>query len=64
MWTEIKRVPNLMTAEMWKEMFEAEGIPIHILPAGSEPMGQEIAVYRILVPDDRKHVIEEILRKL
>ena len=54
-----------MTAEMWKDMFEAEGIPTHILPAGGAlMMGQEIAEYRILVPDDRKHVIEEILRKL
>ena len=29
-----------------------------------EAPGREIAVYRILVPEDKKHVIEEVLRKL
>ncbi len=53
-----------MTAEMWKELFEGEGIPTHILPASGEAMGQESATYRILVPEDKKHVIEEVLRKL
>ena len=53
-----------MMAEMWKELFEGEGIPARILPASGEPMGQELASYRILVPEDKKHVIEEVLRKL
>lgn len=35
MWVEFKTVNNLITAEMWKEFFEAEGIPIRILPEGS-----------------------------
>ena len=64
MWAEVKRAPNLMMAEMWKELFEGEGIPTRILPASGEPMGQELATYRILVPKDREHVIEEVLRKL
>jgi len=64
MWVEIKKAHNLMTAEMWKELFEGEGIPTRILPASGEPMGQELAVYRILVPQDKEHVIEEVLRKL
>ena len=53
-----------MMAEMWKELFEGEGIPTRILPAPGMPVGQELAVYRILVPEDKKHVIEEVLRKL
>ncbi len=53
-----------MTAEMWKELFEGEGIPTRILPASGEPIGQESATYRILVPEDKEHVIEEVLRKL
>jgi len=53
-----------MIAEMWKELFEGEGIPTRILTANGEPMGQEFAVYRILVPQDKKHVIDEVLRKL
>ena len=64
MWTEVKQAKNLMIAETWKELFEGEGIPTRILPASGEPMGQELATYRILVPEDKKHVIEEVLRKL
>ena len=65
MWTEVKKAQNLMTAEMWKELFEGEGIPTRILPAvPGEPLDQELATYRILVTQDKEHVIEEVLRKL
>jgi hypothetical protein len=64
MWVEIKRAQSLMIAEMWKEFFEGEGIPARVLSASGEPMGQESATYRILVPKDRQHVISEVLRKL
>jgi len=53
-----------MMAEMWKELFEGEGIPARILPTSGKPIGQELATYLILVPKDKQHVIEEVLRKL
>jgi len=62
MWTEFKVVPNLMAAEMWKDLFEAEGIPTRLLPAGPE-MGEK-ASYRVLVPELKKHLIDDILRKV
>ena len=62
MWVEFKTVPNLITAEMWKELFEAEGIPTRILPEGSE-VGEK-ARYRVFVPELKKHLIEDILRKI
>jgi len=62
MWVEFKTVRNLITAEMWKELFEAEGIPTRILPEGSE-IGEK-ARYRVLVPELKKHLIEDILRKI
>ena len=64
MWVEVKKAQSLMMAEMWKELFEGEGIPSRILPDSGGPVGQELATYRILVPEDKKHVIEEVLRKL
>jgi len=64
MWVEIKKAPNLMMAEMWKEFFEGEGVPTRIMPESSLPIGQEETVYRILVPEDKQHVTEEVLRKL
>ena len=62
MWTEIKIAPNLMIAEMWKELFEAEGIPTRLLPEGTG--SGERARYRVLVPELKKHLIEDILGKV
>jgi hypothetical protein len=64
MWVEIKKAPNLMLAEMWKELFEGEGVPTRIMPVSGLPIGQELVEYRILVPQDKKHIIDEVLRKL
>jgi len=64
MWVEIKKVPSLVLAEMWKEYFEGEGIPSRIMPESGLPIGQETAVYNVYVPQDKQHVVEEVLRKL
>ena len=64
MWVEVRQSPNLMMAEMWKELFEGEGIPTRIMPLDGLPIGQELATYRIMVPQDKEHITEEILRKL
>jgi hypothetical protein len=64
MWTEFKRVTNLITAEMWKEVFEGEGLPVRILNDGDILDWSERSTFRIMVPRGREHVAEEILRKL
>jgi hypothetical protein len=64
MWVEIKKVNSLMLAEMWKELFEGEGIPARIWPSTGLPIGQEFATYSVQVPKDKAHVIEDVLRKL
>jgi hypothetical protein len=64
MWIEVKKANSLVIAEMWKECFEGEGIPTRIMPASGLPAGQEITEYNILVPQDKEHVIKDILRKL
>jgi hypothetical protein len=64
MWVEVKKAQSLAIAEMWKECFEGEGIPARIMPQEGLPIGQEVAVYSILVPQDKEHVIKDILRKL
>jgi hypothetical protein len=63
MWVEVKKANSLVMAEMWKELFEGEGIPSRILPTSGEPAGRELAPYSILVPQDKEHVIQEVLRK-
>jgi hypothetical protein len=64
MWVVVKQTKTLAVAEMWKENFEGEGIPTRIMPVEGLPVGQEKADYSVLVPEDKKHVIEDILRKL
>jgi hypothetical protein len=72
MWVEVKKAQTLTIAEMWKEVFEGEGIPARIMPVPGQgtgpetglPEGREVAAYSILVPQDKEHVIKDVLRKL
>lgn len=64
MWIEVKKAQTLTIAEMWKECFEGEGIPTRIMPRTGLPVGQEVADYSVMVPQDKEHVIKDILRKL
>jgi len=63
MWVEIKKVEGLKAAEKWKQLFEDEGVPTRILLASGEPSERE-PTYLVLVPGDKEHIIEEVLRKL
>ncbi len=64
MWVDFMKAPNLMVAEMWKEVIEAEGLPVRLLPEGDILDWGELVPFRIYVPKGREHVAEEILRKL
>ncbi len=65
MWTEIVRAPNLMVAEMWKELFDGEGVTAFVAPEDEDWVGvSERQPRRIMVPVTKKHVAEEVLRKL
>ena len=58
------KAPNLTVAEMWKEVIEAEGLPVRLLPEGEILDWAETVPFRVMVPRGREHVAEEILRKL
>ncbi len=64
MWIEYKTVPNLVSAEMWKDTFESEGLTTKILPVGDITSWGEQTSFKIYVPKGREHVADEILRKL
>lgn len=64
MWIQIRSAPNLMIAEMWKELFEGEGVPTRLLAEGERPGKAEFATYHILIPKEKEHVVQEILRKV
>ena len=64
MWVEYKTAPNLMMAEMWKDVLEGDGLPAKILPTGDIMDWSERVEFKIYVPLGREHVADEILRKL
>ncbi|MSQ22075.1 MAG: hypothetical protein EXR53_02035 [Dehalococcoidia bacterium] len=64
MWVEYKKAPNLIIAEMWKQLLEGEGLPARLLPEGDIQDWGEQVPFRIMVPRGREHVADEILRKL
>ncbi|MBM3131992.1 MAG: hypothetical protein FJZ95_03025 [Chloroflexi bacterium] len=64
MWVEVRHVPNRMLAEMWKDLFEGEGIPSRYLPADGTLKFGEASAYKVYVPGDKAHIVEEILRKI
>ncbi|MDP2954403.1 MAG: hypothetical protein Q8O76_13950 [Chloroflexota bacterium] len=62
MWDVFRKAPSAVIAEMWKELFEGEGVPCRIMP--EKPGTGEVGTYLVLVPRARKKVVEEILRKI
>ena len=64
MWVDFMKASNLTVAEMWKEVIEAEGLPVRLLPEGDILDWAESVPFRVMVPRGREHVAEEILRKL
>jgi len=63
-WSPYKNAPNLLLAEMWKELFEAEGLPTRILPEGDIRNWSETSNFIVYVPRGREHVADEIMRKI
>lgn len=63
MWAKLMTVKNGYTAKVWKDLFDAEGVAIRVVPpltkahSLSEPRD-------IWVPDSKTHVAAEILRKV
>lgn len=64
MWVPYKKAPNLMIAEMWKEILEGEGLPVRLLPEGGLLDYGETSAYDVMAPRGREHVADEIMRKL
>jgi hypothetical protein len=63
MWSKLMDVKNGYAAEVWKELFDAEGVSNRIVPplASDAPMSQPREIW---VPDSKTHVAAEIMRKI
>jgi hypothetical protein len=64
MWTELFEVKNRYVAEIWKELFNAEGVATRIVVVGDPAEVSDMTPRKIYVPDSKTHVANEILRKI
>ena len=64
MWTPLLDANNRFIAEMWKELFEAEGVATRIVIAGDPATAGDLTPRKLYVPDSKTHVATEILRKI
>jgi len=64
LWTEFKTTRYLSIAQMWKEYFEGEGIPSRILPDPIKAAEGKAVSYHVLIPSDKEHIIEEVLKRI
>lgn len=65
MWVEFMTAKNGYVAELWRELFAAEGLAIRVVPpvgyGEKASMRDERTLY---VPSGKAHVAREILRKI
>jgi hypothetical protein len=65
MWVELMEVKNAYIAEVWKELLNAEGLAVQVVPLSGEwSEAGELEPRKLYVPQGKLHVAKEILRKI
>ncbi len=64
MWTELLEAKNRYIAELWKELFDAEGVATRVIVVGKPEEATDLTPRKLFVPDSKTHVAAEILRKI
>jgi hypothetical protein len=65
MWKELLETKNLYTAELYKEVLNAEGVAVMVMPAGQDGgVTSDMSPRKLYVPDSKTHVAREILGKI
>jgi len=63
-WTELFEVKNRYIAEVWRELFNAEGVASHVVVVGDAATAGDMTPRKIFVPDSKTHVALEVMRKI
>ena len=64
MWTKLLEAKNAYTAEIWKELLNAEAVSVRVVPASGWANAAELEPHVLYVPWGKTHVAQEILRKI
>jgi hypothetical protein len=55
---------NAYTAQLWKELLNAEALSVRVVPASGWANAAELEPHEVYVPWGKVHVASEILRKI
>ncbi len=63
MWAKLMTVKNGYVARIWKDLYDAEGVAVQIVPPliGAHSLTEAREIW---VPDSKTHVAVEIMRKV
>jgi len=64
MWSPLFEVKNRYIAEVWRELFNTEGVATRIIVRGDLRTAGDLTPRQIWVPDSKTHVALEIMRKI
>lgn len=64
MWVKLIDARNAYSAEIWKELLNAEALSVRIVPASGWANAADLEPHEIYVPWGKLHVAQEILRKI
>ena len=64
MWHQLLQAKNRFIAELWRELFDAEGVATRVVVVGNLEDSTDLTPRLIYVPDSKTHVAEEIMRKI
>jgi hypothetical protein len=63
-WAEFIVAKNAYVAEIWREVLDAEGIAVRVVPENGDPRAGAMVPRKLFVPDGKTHVAAEVLRKI
>lgn len=61
MWGYVRTVPNVIAAQLWRDLLEAEGLPCRIEKVPSEAHHGGRARYRVLCARGKEHIADDIM---
>jgi hypothetical protein len=64
MWAKLLDAKNAYSAEIWKELLNAQAVSVRIVPASGWANAAELEPHEVYVPWGKLHVAQEILTKI
>ena len=63
MWVYLRTASSLITAEMWKELLENQGVPVLLHTEPEKAHLGSAAQRRVMIPKEKRRIAEEVLKE-